>query len=48
MILMTYYMALGQIKMRLMPNFKKMTEEQSELEGNYRTCHSRLIANSEV
>lgn len=30
-----------------MPNFKKLTEQQSELEGTYRTCHSRLIANSE-
>jgi ATP-binding cassette subfamily D (ALD) long-chain fatty acid import protein len=31
----------------LQPNFKRLTEQQSELEGNYRTAHSRLIANSE-
>lgn len=47
LMLVVYYLILGQIKMKLMPNFKKLTEVQSELEGNYRTCHSRLIANSE-
>jgi ABC-type uncharacterized transport system fused permease/ATPase subunit len=37
----------GQIKLRLMPDFKKLTMLQSELEGDYRTAHSRLITNSE-
>jgi ABC-type uncharacterized transport system fused permease/ATPase subunit len=30
-----------------MPDFKKLTMLQSELEGDYRTAHSRLITNSE-
>ena len=28
-----------------MPDFKKLTMLQSELEGDYRTAHSRLITN---
>lgn len=47
-ILVVYYLLLGQVKMRLMPDFKRLTMMQSELEGDYRTAHSRLIANSEV
>jgi ATP-binding cassette subfamily D (ALD) protein 3 len=46
-IIAGYYLVLGQVKMRLMPDFKKLTMLQSELEGDYRTAHSRLITNSE-
>eukprot|EP00455_Lapot_gusevi_P033107 TRINITY_DN3617_c0_g1_i2.p1 TRINITY_DN3617_c0_g1~~TRINITY_DN3617_c0_g1_i2.p1 ORF type:complete len:735 (-),score=339.57 TRINITY_DN3617_c0_g1_i2:93-2297(-) len=47
MLLVLYYLVLGQVRMRLMPNFKKLTEKLSELEGEYRSAHSQLITNAE-
>jgi len=42
-----YFVVSGIIKKIIMPSFGKLTARESELEGNYRTAHQRLIANSE-
>ena len=34
-------------KLLLLPNFKELVRRRSELTGNYRTAHSRLIAHAE-
>jgi ABC-type uncharacterized transport system fused permease/ATPase subunit len=44
---LTHSLCAFRVICLLQPNFKRLTEQQSELEGNYRTSHSRLIANSE-
>uniref|UniRef100_A0A6B2KZP0 ABC transporter domain-containing protein n=1 Tax=Arcella intermedia TaxID=1963864 RepID=A0A6B2KZP0_9EUKA len=42
-----YYALSASFKRLLMPSFGRLTARASELEGDYRTAHQRLIANSE-
>jgi len=47
LILFTYYGLAGFVKRYLMPSFGKLTARESELDGDYRTAHQRLITNAE-
>jgi len=47
LILYGYYIISGALKRYLMPTFGKLTARESELEGDYRTAHQRLIFNAE-
>ncbi|GAM21533.1 hypothetical protein SAMD00019534_047080 [Acytostelium subglobosum LB1] len=47
MLMFAYFIISGTLKKLIMPPFGKLTAKQSELEGNYRTVHQRLIANAE-
>jgi ABC-type uncharacterized transport system fused permease/ATPase subunit len=42
-----YFFVSGLIKKSIMPSFGKLVAKESELEGQYRTAHQRLITNSE-
>lgn len=42
-----YFVLSGWIKRAIMPSFGKLVALESELEGQYRTAHQRLITNSE-
>eukprot|EP01118_Nematostelium_gracile_P014803 TRINITY_DN5847_c0_g1_i4.p1 TRINITY_DN5847_c0_g1~~TRINITY_DN5847_c0_g1_i4.p1 ORF type:complete len:695 (-),score=231.46 TRINITY_DN5847_c0_g1_i4:90-2174(-) len=46
-LLFGYYAMAGFIKKFLLPSFGKLTAKESELEGDYRTAHQRLIVNAE-
>ncbi|KYQ92710.1 ABC transporter D family protein [Tieghemostelium lacteum] len=47
MLMFGYFLVSGTLKRLIMPPFGKLTAKQSELEGNYRTVHQRLITNAE-
>jgi ATP-binding cassette subfamily D (ALD) protein 3 len=47
LIMYCYFIISGIIKKSIMPPLGKLTARESELEGNYRTAHQRLIVNSE-
>mmetsp|Transcript_24901 Transcript_24901/g.27710 ORF Transcript_24901/g.27710 Transcript_24901/m.27710 type:complete len:717 (+) Transcript_24901:36-2186(+) len=47
MLIFAYFIASGLLKRVLMPPFGKLSARQSELEGDYRMAHQRLITNSE-
>lgn len=42
-----YFLASAIIKKRVMPAFGRLVAKESELEGFYRTAHTRLVANAE-
>jgi ATP-binding cassette subfamily D (ALD) protein 3 len=46
-LIFTYYFFNALVKRFLMPAFGKLTARESELEGDYRMAHQRLITNSE-
>eukprot|EP01114_Cavostelium_apophysatum_P013429 TRINITY_DN3254_c0_g1_i1.p1 TRINITY_DN3254_c0_g1~~TRINITY_DN3254_c0_g1_i1.p1 ORF type:complete len:733 (+),score=209.45 TRINITY_DN3254_c0_g1_i1:91-2289(+) len=43
----SYFVVSGIIKKLIMPSFGRLAARESELEGNYRTAHQRLISNAE-
>eukprot|EP01133_Synstelium_polycarpum_P013610 gene13610-16017_t len=47
MMMFGYFILSGLLKRVIMPPFGRLTAKQSELEGNYRTVHQRLITNAE-
>jgi ATP-binding cassette subfamily D (ALD) protein 3 len=47
MIMYGYFFVSGVIKRSIMPKFGRYIAHESQLEGTYRTCHNRLIVNSE-
>jgi len=47
LLMFGYFIVSGFLKKLIMPPFGRLTAKQSELEGNYRTVHQRLIANAE-
>mmetsp|Transcript_14929 Transcript_14929/g.20864 ORF Transcript_14929/g.20864 Transcript_14929/m.20864 type:complete len:700 (-) Transcript_14929:69-2168(-) len=47
LMLFGYYFVSGLLKRFFMPAFGKLTARESELEGDYRTAHQRLITNAE-
>ncbi|EFA80627.1 ABC transporter D family protein [Heterostelium album PN500] len=47
LLMFGYFIISGSLKKLIMPPFGKLTAKQSELEGNYRTVHQRLITNAE-
>ncbi|EGG16527.1 ABC transporter D family protein [Cavenderia fasciculata] len=47
MLMFGYFIISGFLKRIIMPPFGRLTAKQSELEGNYRTVHQRLITNAE-
>ena len=46
-VLAAYFALAVAAKLLCTPNFKRMVKRRSELVGNYRTAHSRLIAHAE-
>ena len=46
-IIFGYFVLAVAAKIMIMPDFKSMVRKKSELTGNYRTAHSRLITNAE-
>jgi ABC-type multidrug transport system fused ATPase/permease subunit len=46
-VLFGYFFLAAAVKVIVMPNFKELVKKKSELSGNYRTAHSRLIAHAE-
>merc|ERR550537_462968 len=46
-IIIGYFALAVALKIAIMPDFKSMVKKRSELSGNYRTAHSRLITNAE-
>ncbi|KAF2072540.1 hypothetical protein CYY_006157 [Polysphondylium violaceum] len=47
LLMFGYFIVSGFLKKLIMPPFGRLTAKQSELEGNYRTVHQRLITNAE-
>eukprot|EP01117_Protostelium_nocturnum_P003830 TRINITY_DN15096_c0_g1_i1.p1 TRINITY_DN15096_c0_g1~~TRINITY_DN15096_c0_g1_i1.p1 ORF type:complete len:720 (-),score=275.12 TRINITY_DN15096_c0_g1_i1:65-2224(-) len=47
LMMYSYFILSGILKKFVMPPLGRLTALESELEGNYRTAHQRLIANSE-
>ncbi|EGC30265.1 ABC transporter D family protein [Dictyostelium purpureum] len=47
LLMFGYFIVSGFLKKIIMPPFGRLTAKQSELEGNYRTVHQRLITNAE-
>eukprot|EP01132_Coremiostelium_polycephalum_P005701 gene5701-7095_t len=47
LLMFSYFIVSGFLKKVIMPPFGRLTAKQSELEGNYRTVHQRLITNAE-
>lgn len=46
-IMVGYFMVAVAVKLAIMPNFKELVKKRSELVGNYRTAHARLITHAE-
>ena len=42
-----YYIMSGFFLRRLLPNFARMTSKQQQLEGDFRTNHTRLLMHAE-
>lgn len=42
-----YFVFSAIVKKKLMPRFGRLVAKQSNLEGDYRSCHNRLITHSE-
>jgi len=47
LLLYAYYVFSGILKRYIMPAFGRLTARESELEGDYRMAHQRLITNAE-
>jgi len=46
-IMVGYFGLAIAVKVAIMPNFKELVKKRSELVGNYRTAHARLITHAE-
>eukprot|EP01006_Ploeotia_vitrea_P058788 TRINITY_DN70227_c0_g1_i1.p1 TRINITY_DN70227_c0_g1~~TRINITY_DN70227_c0_g1_i1.p1 ORF type:complete len:641 (-),score=66.41 TRINITY_DN70227_c0_g1_i1:125-2047(-) len=46
-IMYAYFGVSAFIKRKIMPSFGAFVKKESELEGNYRTAHNRIITNAE-
>eukprot|EP01046_Picozoa_sp_COSAG06_P002632 COSAG06_NODE_95_length_24425_cov_882.571035_9_plen_491_part_00 len=46
-IMVGYFGLAVAVKVAIMPNFKELVKKRSELVGNYRTAHARLITHAE-